>query len=180
MGAAPFLLVYGLVVSIYNAVVIGLCAGLTLRVSLSVELFCDGVECLLQLVNCCLDGLYIGTLVQLLQLFNGSQNRFLFALSDLVAQLTQCLFSLIDQMLGVVVGVNLFLLCLILSSVLLSLTDSLVDVLLAQVGGSGDGDVGFLAGAQILCRDLDDAVGVDVEGDLDLRDAARRTARGRG
>jgi hypothetical protein len=37
----------------------------------------------------------------------------------------------------------------------------------------GDGDFLFLAGAEILGADVEDAVGVDVEGDLDLRHAAR-------
>ena len=44
--------------------------------------------------------------------------------------------------------------------VLLGFLHGLVDVLLAQVGGSGDGDVGLLAGAQILGGNLHDAVGV--------------------
>src|SRR5699024_10519480 len=37
----------------------------------------------------------------------------------------------------------------------------------------GDGDLLLLAGAQVLGGDLHDAVGVDVEGDFDLRHAAR-------
>ena len=65
-------------------------------------------------------------------------------------------------------GLNLFLASLVLSSVLLSLTDSLVDVFLAQVGGSGDGDLLLLAGTQVLSGNLYDAVSVDVEGNFDL------------
>ena len=38
----------------------------------------------------------------------------------------------------------------------------------------GDRDLLLLAGAEVLRRHVDDAVGVDVEGDLDLRHAARR------
>ena len=37
-----------------------------------------------------------------------------------------------------------------------------------------DADLLLLAGGLVLGRDVDDAVGVDVEGDLDLRHAARR------
>ena len=37
-----------------------------------------------------------------------------------------------------------------------------------------DADLLLLAGAEVLGRDVDDAVRVDVEGDLDLRHAARR------
>ena len=65
-------------------------------------------------------------------------------------------------------GIDLVLTGLVFGSVLLSLADSLLNVFLAQVGGSGDGDVGLLAGAQVLSGNLDDAVGVDVEGDFDL------------
>jgi hypothetical protein len=61
---------------------------------------------------------------------------------------------------------------LILGGILLGFLDGLVDVVLGHVGGGGDGDVLLLAGAQILGGDVDDAVGVDVEGDLDLRHAA--------
>ena len=64
---------------------------------------------------------------------------------------------------------DLFTLLLIVGSKLLSFLHSLVDVLLGHIGGSGDGDVLLLAGAQILCADLHDAVGVDIEGDFDLR-----------
>jgi hypothetical protein len=39
-----------------------------------------------------------------------------------------------------------------------------------------DADLLLLAGGLVLGRDLDDAVGVDVEGHLDLRHAARRRA----
>ena len=48
----------------------------------------------------------------------------------------------------------------------------LVDLILAEVGGSGDGDLLLLAGAEVLCGYVYDAVRVDVEGNLDLRDRA--------
>ena len=47
-----------------------------------------------------------------------------------------------------------------------------VDLVVRQGGGARDGDLLGLAGGLILGGDLHDAVGVDVEGDLDLRDAA--------
>ena len=71
-------------------------------------------------------------------------------------------------------GVDLILVLLILSGELLGLLDGLVDVLLGEVGGSGDGDVLLLAGAEVLCGDIHDAVGIDVKADLDLRHAAGR------
>ena len=45
---------------------------------------------------------------------------------------------------------------------------------LSEAARRRDGDLLLLAGPEILRRDVDDAVGVDVEGDLDLRHAARR------
>ena len=52
--------------------------------------------------------------------------------------------------------------------------DHPVDLVLGQGGAAGDLDRLLLAGALVLGGDVHDAVGVDVEGDLDLRDAARR------
>jgi hypothetical protein len=50
----------------------------------------------------------------------------------------------------------------------------LLDLGFGQARVGLDGDLVFLAGALVLGRDVQDAVGVDVEGDLDLRHAARR------
>src|SRR5206468_2407018 len=49
-----------------------------------------------------------------------------------------------------------------------------LDVILRQRRAAGDGHRLLLAGAQVLGVDVDDAIGVDVEGDLDLRYPARR------
>ena len=49
----------------------------------------------------------------------------------------------------------------------------LLDFFLAQAGAAGDGDLLFLAGAEVFRGDVQDAVRVDVEGDFDLRHAAR-------
>ena len=57
---------------------------------------------------------------------------------------------------------------------LLGVLDHLVDLLLGEAGALLDDDRVLLAGALVLRGDVDDAVGVDVEGDLDLRHAARR------
>ena len=52
--------------------------------------------------------------------------------------------------------------------------DHLLDVGVLQTARRLNADLLFLAGALVLGVDVDDAVGVDVEGDLDLRNAARR------
>ena len=54
---------------------------------------------------------------------------------------------------------------------LLSLTDHPLDLVLGQRGAARDRHGLLLAGAPILGGDVDDAVGVDVKGDLDLRHA---------
>ena len=51
--------------------------------------------------------------------------------------------------------------------------DHAVDLVLRQAGTTGDGHGLFLAGALVLGGHVHDAVGVDVEGDFDLRDATR-------
>ena len=90
---------------------------------------------------------------------------------DLVAQLAQSLLGLVGNLVSGVVGIHLVLPGLVLGGVLLGLVNSLVDVFLAQVGGSGDGNLLLLAGAQVLGGDLHNAVGIDIKGNLDLRHA---------
>ncbi len=62
----------------------------------------------------------------------------------------------------------------VLVGMLLRVADHLVDRVLVEHGRGGDPDLLFLAGRPVLGLHVEDAVGVDVEGDLDLRDAARR------
>ena len=50
-----------------------------------------------------------------------------------------------------------------------------LDLVVVQRGGAGDGDLLLLAGAQVLRRHVHDAVGVDVESDLDLRHTTARS-----
>ena len=56
----------------------------------------------------------------------------------------------------------------------LGVLDHPVDLLLAEVGGLADGDLLLGTGVLVARRDVQDAVGVDVEGDLDLGHTARR------
>ena len=63
---------------------------------------------------------------------------------------------------------------LVVLGVRLGVLAHLLDLVLAEAAAGGDGDLLFLAGAQVLGADVQDAVGVDVEGHFDLRHAARR------
>ncbi len=49
----------------------------------------------------------------------------------------------------------------------------LLDFFIREAGGRGDVDLLFLAGAQVFCGNMNNAVGVNVEGDLNLRYAPR-------
>ena len=54
----------------------------------------------------------------------------------------------------------------------LGVLDHAVDFLVVQSRGAADGDLLLLAGAQVLSGNVHDAVGVDIERDLDLRHTA--------
>src|SRR5699024_8907059 len=95
-------------------------------------------------------------------------------LGDLVVVLLDELAGLVDQGFRVVADLLLLAALLVLLGVSLGVLDHAVDLLLRQAGAVLDGDGVLLAGALVLGGDVDDAVGVDVEGDLDLWHATRR------
>ena len=84
--------------------------------------------------------------------------------------------GLIKKMLAAILGDGLCLELFIFGSVLLRVAHGPVDLLAAHVGGRGDGDGLRLAGIQILGRDVYNAIRVDRERDLNLRNAAGRSA----
>ena len=157
-----------------TGIVAGLCTGLLALClgGLLVNLLADGVESLLQVILLCLDVVHSAGLQGF---FQGGQLGLDFALlrgGNLVAELAQSFLGLEDHLVSVVADVDLFTALLVLGGILLSVLDSLVDVVLAHVGGSGDGDALLLAGAQVLSAYVHDTVGIDIEGDFDLRHAA--------
>src|SRR5579884_3991382 len=83
------------------------------------------------------------------------------------------LLGRVDERLGVVLGLHRRLALLVLLGMSLGVLDHPLDVGFGETAGGLDADLLFLAGRLVLGRDVDDAVGVDVEGDLDLRHAAR-------
>ena len=56
----------------------------------------------------------------------------------------------------------------------LGVLDHLIDIFVAETAGRLDANLLLLAGTLVLGRHVDDAVRVDIEGDVDLRQAARR------
>ena len=80
----------------------------------------------------------------------------------------------VGERLGAVADLGLLAALAVLLGVLLGVGHHPLDVVLAQRRAARDGHGLLLAGAEVLGRHVHDAVGVDVERDLDLRDAARR------
>ena len=93
---------------------------------------------------------------------------------DLVAVLAQGLLDRVDRRLALVLGVGELAQPLVVVGVRLGVLDHALDLVVGQAGARPDLDLLLVARAEILGRDREDAVGVDVERDLDLRHAARR------
>eukprot|EP01136_Pigoraptor_vietnamica_P012923 Opistho-1_new@53342 len=87
--------------------------------------------------------------------------------------LAQRLLHAVHHAVGLVLGLHDLELLLVLDRIGLGVLDHLLDLGFGEARVRLDGDLVFLAGALVLGADVQDAVGVDVEGDLDLRRAAR-------
>merc|ERR1719154_795612 len=73
-----------------------------------------------------------------------------------------------------ILGRDPLLLLFIISLELLGIIHHALNVLLRQTAlVVGDGDLVLLSGALVASRDVQDTIGVDVEGDFNLRDASR-------
>ena len=109
-------------------------------------------------------------------LLDGAQGRLhllLLVALELLALVLQELLGLVDEGVGVVADLGLLLALPVVLGVGLGVLHHALDVVLGQRGLTGDGHRLLLAGGPVLGRHVDDAVGVDVEGDLDLRHATR-------
>ena len=95
-------------------------------------------------------------------------------LVDLLAELLDLLLGLVGGVLAVVAGLGQLAQPLVVLGVRLGVLDHPLDLVVGEPGARLDLDLLLLAGAQVLRGHGEDAVGVDVEADLDLRDAARR------
>src|SRR6266540_2044673 len=93
---------------------------------------------------------------------------------ELLLVLLEELLHLVREVLGPVPQLDLLAARLVLRLVRARVGHHLLDLGLREAGRVADGDPGLLARALVLREDVEDAVRVDVEGDLDLRDAARR------
>jgi hypothetical protein len=90
----------------------------------------------------------------------------------LVAEFGELFLDAEDEVFRLVLGIDLFDALAVFLGVGLGVALGFFDLVLGEAGGSLDGDFLFLAGLFVLGGDVEDAVGVDVEGDFDLRFAA--------
>src|SRR5262249_14532888 len=127
-----------------------------------------------QRVGLGLDRLGIVALQRFLEVADGVLDGAAFGFADLRAVLGQRLLGGMYQRVGMVLGVDRLAPLLVGHRIGFGVLDHLVDVGLRQAAGGLDADLLLLAGRLVLGRDVDDAVGVDVEGHLDLRHAAWR------
>ena len=93
---------------------------------------------------------------------------------DLLAEVLELLLGVVRRRLAGVAGLGQLAQALVLVGVRLGVGDHALDLVVGEPRAGLDLDLLLLARAEVLGRHLHDAVDVDVEADLDLRDAARR------
>ncbi len=91
---------------------------------------------------------------------------------DGVAQLGQLALGLVGGVLRAVTRLRQLALTAVVLGVRLGVGDHSLDLVLREARASLDLDLLLFARAKVLGRHVEDAVGIDVERDLDLRDAA--------
>ena len=78
-----------------------------------------------------------------------------------------------NHVIRLIARVGQFVELAILVCVRLGITDHAADFLIRQPAGRLDNNILFLAGTLVLGRHIENTVGIDIKGDLDLRNTAR-------
>ena len=111
---------------------------------------------------------------RLAQILDQALDLGLLRLVHVVGEVLDLALGLVRGVLGVVAGLGELTQPAVVVGVRLGVLHHPLDLVVAQAGARLDLDLLLLAGAEVLRGHVEDAVGVDVERDLDLRDAARR------
>ena len=122
-----------------------------------------------------LDGFRVAALQGFLHGGDGTFDLTLVARRYLIGVVLEHLLGAIDSVVRLVARLHDFPLLLVVIGVGFGVPAHLLDLIFTKTAAGGNSDLLFLAGAEILGVDVQDAVGVNVEGDFDLR----HTARGR-
>src|SRR5262249_23160266 len=120
------------------------------------------------------DRLGIVALDGFLQIGDAILDRPPLRFADLGAVLSKPAFGGVDAGLGLVLRLDLRLALLVFLGVRLGVLHHTLDVAFAQAARGLDANLLLFAGRLVARGNIDDAVGVDVESDLDLWHAARR------
>ena len=114
-----------------------------------------------------LAGLVLGD--ELAEVGNLGLDHLGLGLVKTVLELLSRLLGVVDNRVGTVGGLNGRLAALVGLGVLLGIADHVLNLRVAQTGAGGNGDGLVLASRLVRGVDVDDGIGVNVEGDLDLR-----------
>merc|ERR1719440_2176423 len=171
-----------LVVAIEVVVAAKVAAAARRAAALLVHLGDDGRADVLHLLELLLEVVLLGLLVvvePLVGLLEGLLDGLLVVVRDLVGnallRIGELVLHRVDVVLELVARLNLLAHLLVLLLELLGLLHHALNLVLREAAlVVGDGDLLVLAGALVLGADVEDAVGIDLEGDLDLGDAAGR------
>src|SRR5262249_22603918 len=135
----------------------------TARRPFSVQMLRHGVRRLLQLVDGLFDGVGVVLLGRLLDFLDRGLNWRFVALGNLVRVFLEQLLHLPDHLIGSVPGVDQLVLALVLLGMRLGLVLHALHFGLAETARAFDTNLLLLARSQVLGRNVQNAVGVDVE-----------------
>src|SRR5690606_30329532 len=135
-----------------------------------------GGRCLpgfVELLAGCLDGGGIGAVQRLFHRLDRSLDLFLVGGGQLVATFLQQFLGAVNGIVRLVPGLHFFAALLVLVGMRFCVFAHALDFVLGQTAAGRDRDLLFAAGAEILRAHMENTVRINVEGDLDLRHAAR-------
>ncbi len=122
-------------------------------------------------------GLDRGGITALERFLHGTDGAFNLALvvaGNFVRVVLEHFLGAVDCVVSFVAALDFLAVCLVLVRVRLGVLAHLLNFLLGETAAGRDGDLLFLAGAEVFRADVQDAVGVNVKRHLDLRHASRR------
>src|SRR6266851_8323279 len=92
---------------------------------------------------------------------------------NLFTNIPQGALCLVGQAIGAVAHFDLLFALAVFLRVQLGFAHHALHLPLRETAGGSDGDLLLAPGSLVACRDIENAVGIDVEGHLNLRDASR-------
>ena len=131
------------------------------------------MRCLGERVRRLVDPADIASFQGFLAVGDGGFNGLHIRIGELLAILAHQLLGLVDERVGPIPRFDLFAFAFVLVSVRFGFLHHLIDVVLGQAAGRCNGDLLLLARSKILRGNVHNSVRIDVECDLDLRNAAR-------